>query len=61
MHRWYDLVDWVGGWPFEVARPEQVLRFLRERGFELQDLKTCGGSLGCNEFVFRRRESSGAR
>lgn len=60
MHRWYDLVDWVGGWPFEVARPEQVLRFLRERGFELQDLKTCGGSLGCNEFVFRRRESSGA-
>lgn len=58
MHRWYDLVDWVGGWPFEVARPEQVLDFLRARGFELERLKTCGGGLGCNEFVFRRREGT---
>ncbi len=55
MHRWYDLVDWIGGWPFEVARPEEVFDFLRERGFELIRLKTCGGSLGCNEFVFQRR------
>jgi 2-polyprenyl-6-hydroxyphenyl methylase/3-demethylubiquinone-9 3-methyltransferase len=54
MSRWHDLVDWVGGYPFEVARPEQVLDFLRERGFELERLKTCGGGLGCNQFVFRR-------
>src|SRR5690606_5488054 len=27
MSRWYDLVDWVGGWPFEVARPEEVIDF----------------------------------
>lgn len=56
MHWWYDLVDWIGGWPFEVALPEDVLRFLRERGFELEDLMTVGGGLGCNEFVFRRTE-----
>jgi 2-polyprenyl-6-hydroxyphenyl methylase/3-demethylubiquinone-9 3-methyltransferase len=55
MHWWYDLVDWIGGWPFEVAAPEQVFRFLRDRGFELRELTTCGGGLGCNEFVFRRR------
>lgn len=54
MHRWYDLVDWVGGWPFEVARPEEVLRFLRDRGFELTEIKTCDGRLGCNEFLLRR-------
>ena len=29
MHWWYDLVDWIGGWPFEVATPEEVLRFLQ--------------------------------
>lgn len=51
MHGWYDLVDWVGGWPFEVARPEEVFRFLRARGFILQELNTSGGH-GCNEFVF---------
>ncbi len=54
MHRWYDLVDWVGGWPFQVATPEAVFRRLRAGGFVLEDLKTCGGGLGCNEFVFRK-------
>ncbi len=54
MHAWYDLVDWIGGYPFEVARPEDVFRRLRDRGFTLEELVTCGGGLGCNEFLFRR-------
>ncbi|MEO8127517.1 MAG: class I SAM-dependent methyltransferase [Bryobacteraceae bacterium] len=53
MSAWYDLVDWVGGYPFEVAKPEQIFEFYRERGFTLEKLTTCGGSMGCNEFVFR--------
>jgi len=53
MHAWYDLVDWVGGWPFETARPEEVFRFLRDRGFVLRELTTSPGH-GCNEFVFVR-------
>jgi 2-polyprenyl-6-hydroxyphenyl methylase/3-demethylubiquinone-9 3-methyltransferase len=57
MHSWYDLVDWVGGWPFEVARPEEVFRFLRDRGFVLVELTTSGGH-GCNEFVFQRPAAS---
>jgi 2-polyprenyl-6-hydroxyphenyl methylase/3-demethylubiquinone-9 3-methyltransferase len=54
MSRWYDLVDWVGGYPFEVAKPEAVLDFCRERGFTLVRLRTVGGGFGCNEFVFER-------
>jgi len=54
MHSWFDLVDWVGGWPFEVARPCEVFRFLQDRGFELTDMNTTPGH-GCNEYVFRRR------
>jgi SAM-dependent methyltransferase len=57
MSRWYDLVDWVGGWPFEVARADEVIEFLAERGFALQTLKTVGGRMGCNEFVFERTSS----
>jgi 2-polyprenyl-6-hydroxyphenyl methylase/3-demethylubiquinone-9 3-methyltransferase len=53
MSRWYDLVDWVGGYPFEVAKPESVFEFFRRNGFVLDRLKTCGGKIGCNEFVFR--------
>ncbi|MFJ8720114.1 MULTISPECIES: class I SAM-dependent methyltransferase [unclassified Streptomyces] len=52
MSRKHDLVDWVGGFPFEVATPEEVFSFCRGRGFELRHLKTCKGGLGCNEFVF---------
>jgi 2-polyprenyl-6-hydroxyphenyl methylase/3-demethylubiquinone-9 3-methyltransferase len=51
MSRWHDLVDWVGGYPFEVAAPEFVFDFYRERGFSLIQMKTCGGGLGCNQFV----------
>lgn len=57
MHVWYDLVDWVGGWPFEVARPEEVFRFLRDRGFQLLEMTTSSGH-GCNEFVFERKGSN---
>lgn len=55
MRWWTDLVDWIGGWPFEVAKPEEVFAYLRDRGFDLVELRTCGGGLGCNEFLFRRR------
>ena len=50
-----DLVDWIGGYPFEVAKPEEIFDFYRARGFDLEQLKTCAGGIGCNEFVFIRR------
>ena len=54
MSKWYDMVDWVGGFPFEVAKPEQVFEFCVSRGFELCHLRTRGGDHGNNEFVFQR-------
>lgn len=55
MTLWHDMVDWVGGYPFEVARPESIVRFYRDRGFALHEMTTCGGRHGCNEFVFIRQ------
>jgi SAM-dependent methyltransferase len=54
MSPWYDVIDWVGGYPFEVAKPEQVFDFFKVRGFRLNRLKTCAGGLGCNEYLFIR-------
>jgi SAM-dependent methyltransferase len=54
MSAWRDVVDWVGGYPFEVAKPEEIFNFYRDKGFRLEQLETCGGSLGCNQFVFSR-------
>jgi 2-polyprenyl-6-hydroxyphenyl methylase/3-demethylubiquinone-9 3-methyltransferase len=54
MTAWRDHIDWIGGYPFEVAKPEEIIDFYHARGFQLRKLKTCGGSLGCNEFVLQR-------
>ena len=54
MSPWRDVVDWVGGLPFEVATPEFICDFYTTRGFSVQKLVTCGPGHGCNEFVFSR-------
>jgi len=53
MSKFYDWVDWIGGYPFEVAKPEEIFDFCHSRGFMMERIKTCGGSYGCNEFVFK--------
>lgn len=55
-----DRIDWVGGYPFEVAKPEEIFDFFRARGFELLKLKTAGGGHGNNEFVFKRCPCTGS-
>lgn len=52
MSPWHDLADWIGGYPFEVAKPEEIFGFFHKRGFALQHLMTCGGGHGCNPFLF---------
>jgi 2-polyprenyl-6-hydroxyphenyl methylase/3-demethylubiquinone-9 3-methyltransferase len=52
MSMYYDWIDWLGGYPFEVARVEEVLLVCREHGFVLDNLRTTP-RLGCNQFVFR--------
>lgn len=54
MSRWRDIIDWVGGYPYEVATPDEIFDFYRARGFKLVKLKTGGVGLGCNEFVFEK-------
>ncbi len=57
MSAYYDLIDWVGGYPFEVAKPEEVFDFFKDKGFQLLKLHTCQG-IGCNEFVFQKLQKS---
>lgn len=52
MTKWRDIIDWVGGYPYEVSTPDEVFDFCRKRGFSLTKLKCGRVGLGCNEFVF---------
>ena len=54
MNRWYDIIDWVGGYPYEVATVDEIYDFYTERGFKLRKIKSGKVGLGCNEFVFER-------
>lgn len=56
MTYWYDLLDWLGGYPFEVAKPGTIFAFYKRRHFTLLNLNAEGRGLGCNEFVFVRRD-----
>ncbi len=52
MNKWRDIVDWVGGYPYEFAAPEEIFDFYKVRGFQLTKIRCGGVGLGCNEFVF---------
>ncbi len=52
MSLWHDWIDWLGGYPFEVASPGEVVRYCRNAGMELRNLVTTNRN-GCNQFVFR--------
>ena len=56
MNRWHDILDWVGGYPYEFATPDEIFDFYRARGFTLTRMKCGGVGFGCNEFVFERYE-----
>lgn len=57
MDPWRDLVDWVGGYPFEYASHSHMKKYFESRGFELLKSIDCGSGLGCNEFVFKKKSS----
>ncbi|HKR61722.1 MAG TPA: class I SAM-dependent methyltransferase [Pyrinomonadaceae bacterium] len=58
MSRWHDAVDWIGGYPYEVATTQRLIDFYKVRGFDLLKVKTPDYKLGCNELVFTRTEST---
>ncbi|RZJ81555.1 MAG: class I SAM-dependent methyltransferase [Flavobacterium sp.] len=49
----HDWIDWLGGYPFEVATPKAIFDFYKSKGFALEKLRTTNSS-GCNEYVFKR-------
>ncbi len=48
-----DWIDWLGGYPYEVATTKQIIDFYTAKSFSLFKLKPTS-RMGCNEFVFKR-------
>lgn len=50
----YDWIDWLGGYPYEVAKPEDIIHFYKKRNFILKK-KIIVKNFGCNQFIFKKR------
>ena len=57
MSVYHDWIDWLGGYPFEVAKPEEIFKLCKQHGYILENLVTTNRS-GCNQFVFRKHKHS---
>jgi 2-polyprenyl-6-hydroxyphenyl methylase/3-demethylubiquinone-9 3-methyltransferase len=55
MDFYYDVVDWVGGYPFEYVSIKEVKTLMTHLGFEMIRMIPARVPTGCNQFVFQRR------
>ena len=53
MSLYTDWIDWIGGYPFEVASAEALEGYLKNQGFRLKKLNRAT-SLGCHELVLTK-------
>jgi len=49
----HNIVDWVGGYPYEYASILEMTDTLKKRGFEMLITRPAAVPTGCNEFVGR--------
>ena len=49
-----DWIDWLGDNPFEVAKPEDLIKLYRGYEYELINMTTTN-RLGCNQLVFKTK------
>lgn len=52
-----DIKDWLGGYPCEFAKVDEVFRFFHARGFRLVNLQ-CHSGLMNNEYLFQKMPST---
>jgi 2-polyprenyl-6-hydroxyphenyl methylase/3-demethylubiquinone-9 3-methyltransferase len=56
MNFFYDIIDWLGGYPYEYATIKEVNGFLEELKFK--SIRTIPAEVptGCNQFVFQKTD-----
>jgi 2-polyprenyl-3-methyl-5-hydroxy-6-metoxy-1,4-benzoquinol methylase len=59
MSRWHDWIDWVGGYPYERAKFDQLVDFYGKDGFLLTNFVDRSTGSGNNELVFTRKAPAG--
>jgi SAM-dependent methyltransferase len=58
MDFYYDVVDWIGGYPYEYATANEITALLELLNFQLERMIPATVPTGCNQFVFRAKNAS---
>src|SRR5690606_11948962 len=53
MSFYHDVIDWIGGYPYEYCTASEIFDRVKKKGFSLVSMRTTS-SLGCNEIVFKK-------
>jgi SAM-dependent methyltransferase len=58
MDVWHDIVDWLGGLPYEVATTDEVTAFCEQRGLVVERIRELSEG-ACSQYLFRRPMAGG--
>lgn len=50
----HDVIDWIGGYPYEYATAEEVKAMVEPYGLTCSSIIPAQVPTGCNEFIFRK-------
>lgn len=56
MNFYYDIIDWLGGYPYEYASKDEIVDFVSKYEFKLIKFNKANVPTGCNEFVFKKNK-----
>jgi len=59
MDFYYDVVDWIGGYPYEYGNVEEITKCVEALGFQTERVIPAEVPTGCNEFIFKRVDLAG--
>lgn len=54
MSLYYDAIDWLGGYPYEYASPNEIIKYFENINFEMINFSPTLGFTGCNEYLFQK-------
>ena len=54
MEFYFDLVDWLGGYPYEYSDEGTIKEWAYQEGLTTIEIVRDSGWTGCNEYIFRR-------
>jgi 2-polyprenyl-3-methyl-5-hydroxy-6-metoxy-1,4-benzoquinol methylase len=57
MDFFFNVVDWVGGYPYEYAGKDEIIELLSLYGYTIEGFFAAQVPTGCNEFIFKKSDT----